>query len=237
MRKILIILFFLIFLVSCESGVQPENETEAVAAVNETASTSGCTEQWECVDENYKIFVSEDCTKKEVTKCDRGCVNGTCKAAPVCTVGFKCIDENRRGYQKEDCSYINKQTCEGGCENNKCKTINASQAQTETNSTLVPTSTNSYASENQEENTTVEASPANTIQLGEEQQFEVSGTTHTISIYNLEVDQVIVKVDDLKSDWISEGGSFTYGNIGATVNIEAILFKAYGTKAVDYSIS
>ncbi len=234
-KKVVIAILLLacfFFLLSCQPAAKNiENLTD-----NATASIESCTPQWECADENYKVYVSENCTRRDATKCERGCVNNTCQAAPVCTVGFKCIDENRKGYQKEDCSFAKKIDCEWGCEAGKCneKPANA------TNATAATTSSStgySAIAENADENITVEPSTSYLLQLGEQQEITIGGSSHNISIHNLEVDQVIIKIDGIKSDWIAEGGSFVYGNLGTTIHIKSILFQAYGKKEIEYYLS
>ena len=76
------------------------------------------------------------------------------------------------------------------------------------------------------------------LKWGEQGEIESSGTKHNISIYNLEPEYVIVEVNDIKSDQILEGGNFTYGNIGITLQIKSILFQAYacGKREIEYSI-
>ena len=108
-----------LFLISCgQSGqnIPAETQDSSIKVANESAETiagTACTAHWECFDDEYKVYQLENCTRTQTTKCERGCVNGTCQAAPICTVGFKCMNENRYGYQREDCSFINKKTCEG----------------------------------------------------------------------------------------------------------------------------
>lgn len=232
---VFLILSLAIFILACQPGAvtSSENGTE----VKTELPAGGCTPHWECIDENYKAYQTGNCSWTEATKCERGCVNSSCRPAEVCTVGFKCIDENRKGYQKEDCSFVNKVTCEGGCDNGKCLEKNESTVN-QTNTSTSSSSSTGYSAiaENADENVTEESSSTYTLVLGEEQQFEVSGTQHTISIYNLEAGRVIIKVDGEKSDWIEEGGSFAYGNIGASIRIDIIFFQTYGTKSIDYSI-
>ena len=230
-----------LFLISCgQSGqnIPAETQDSSIKVANESAETiagTACTAHWECFDDEYKVYQLENCTRTQTTKCERGCVNGTCQAAPICTVGFKCMNENRYGYQREDCSFINKKTCEGGCVNNKCLEKPANASNITGSVPVLPA--NSYAQENQEENSTETPKTIRTIQLGEQQEIEIDGTKHNISIYNLEPEWAVVKVDGVKSNELSAGEQFTYANIGVTIRIEAIMFQAYGLKAIDYSVS
>lgn len=227
-----------LLLLSCQPS---EKTTETGTSTGNTTteiSVDGCAPQWECVDENYKAYVLADCTRTQVSKCERGCFNGTCIAAPTCTVGFKCIDEKRKAYQKEDCSFINKKSCDWGCDKDKCqeKPANASN-ETAASATAPAAPTTSYAAENEEGQVEKEDKTRYSLKFGEQQELEISGTKHNVSIYNLETDRVILKVNGIKSEWIGQGGNFTYGNIGATFYIESILFQTYGTKAIDFTIS
>lgn len=230
---------FCVFLLSCKQ--QLPNETDI--SINETMPAANlCTAHWECVNEEYQRHQQENCTWSKPEKCGRGCINGTCRAARVCTVGFKCIDASRRGYQKEDCSFANKISCEGGCEDGKCKpksenTTLVNETAASSPAPAAPTTpTTSYTAENQdgqvEKDKTIYS-----LKLGEQQAIEIAGKKHNISLYNIDSEQAILKVDGLKSEWIKQGGNFTYGNIGATFYIESILFQTYGTKAIDFTIS
>ena len=227
------ILMNLLMIVSCQpKEVQLENVTDVSLESNDI-----CIPHSECIDENYLRFQAENCSWSKPEKCERGCLNASCRSGEICAVGFKCIDENRRGYQKEDCSFATKIDCEWGCETGKCKEKPAN-ATTETSNTTVASSTGySAIAENAEENETVPVGPFYTLQLGEEGQINIDGTTYTIKIHNLEVDRVMIKINDIKSDWITEGSSFTYANFGTTVTIKSILFQAYGKKEIEYYLN
>ena len=228
---VLFLIITLLFVTSC----QPKVGSAKNATVIISDAADSCTAHPDCIDENYLHFQAENCSWSKPEKCERGCQNGTCIAAPICIVGFKCIDENRRGYQKEDCSFATKVDCEWGCEAGKCNEKPANVTNNTTTVVNAPSSGYSAIAENAEENESIQG-PEYTLQLGEEGQIEISGTIHTIKIHNIEVDRVIIKVDDLKSDWITEGGSFTYANIATTITIKSILFQAYGKKEIEYSI-
>jgi hypothetical protein len=47
---------------------------------------------------------------------------------------------------------------------------------------------------------------------------------------------VIIKIDGEKSEWINEGASYAYANIGASIRIDSIYFQTYGAKSIEYSI-
>ena len=231
---IIILMAVLLLIVSC----QPEAKSgESTTNTTTEVSADGCTPHSECIEENYLRFQAENCTWLRPEKCERGCVNASCRPAEICTVGFKCIDENRKGYQKEDCSFATKTDCEWGCKEGKCNEKPANATNTTAPNTTTSGSGYSAIAENAEENETVPEGPRHTLQLGEEGQIEIDGAAHTIKIYNLEVDRVIIKIDEIKSDWITEGGSFTYGNLETTVTIKSILFQAYGKKEIEYVLS
>ena len=224
----------LLFLTSC----QPPEKIIDNSTTNTSTEISikGCIPHWECADEDYKHFQAENCSWSKPEKCERGCANASCTAAPTCTVGFKCIDDSRKGYQKEDCSFISKIDCEWGCDNGKCQEKSANIL---TNVSVAQETKPKYSAitENNDE-VAPEQKTIYTLKWGEQQQFEVGGNSHNISIYDLEQDQVTIKVDNLKSSWIMEKQNYTYANIGATFTIESILYQAYagGKQEIEYSI-
>ncbi|MBI4147112.1 hypothetical protein HY494_00490 [Candidatus Woesearchaeota archaeon] len=232
----ILLLAFFFFILSCQPAAKStENSTENSTSTD--VSAGNCAPQWECADENYKVYISENCTRRDATKCERGCVNNTCQAAPICTVGFKCIDENRKGYQKEDCSFATKVDCEWGCEAGKCNEKPANATNITASDTTSSSTGYSAIAENADENKTVKPSTFYLLSLGEQREITIGGNSHNISIHNLEVDQVIIKIDGIKSDWIAEGGSFAYSNLGTTIHIKSILFQAYGKKEIEYYLS
>lgn len=232
---IALILAACFLLVSCQPRGAKTAETSTDTSTE--VSVEGCNPHWECLDENYKSYQLENCTWLRPEKCERGCFNASCRPAEICNVGFKCIDENRKGYQKEDCSFVNKIDCEWGCEAGKCNEKQANATNTTATNTTTSSSEYSAIAENVEENETAPEGPRYTLQLGEEGQIEIDGASHVIEIHNIEVDRVIIKIDDIKSDWVAEGGSFTYANIATTVTVKSILFQAYGKKEIEYSVS
>ncbi len=236
----LAVIFISLLLLSCKPEKTIKEENETLQLINKTLPAGLCQPHWECADDDYRRHQLENCTWLKPEKCERGCFDGTCRAAPTCAVGFKCIDEKRRAYQKEDCSYLNKIPCEWGCEEGKCKEkpANATAANETAAYVPVPTApTTSYAVENEEGQVEEEDKIIYSLKLGEQQEIEISGTKHNVSIYNLEAGRVILKVDGIKSEWIEQDGNFTYGNIGATFHVQAVLFQTYGTKAVDFTVS
>src|SRR3989344_1572978 len=226
------ILIVALFLFSCQSPVKTETTPETPA---ETAP-SGCTAHWECADEDFKHYQAEDCSWGTPERYELGCVNNTCRSAEVCTPGFKCIDDFRRGYQKEDCSFLSKIDCEWGCDAGKCQ---EKPTNIFTNATA-PASTPPKYSVIAENNDEV-ASGKKTIyslKWGEQQQIDISGKTHNVTIHDLKPDKVMIEVDKLESDWLMEKQNYSYANIGVTFTIEAILYQAYagGKQEIDYSV-
>ncbi|HLD39814.1 MAG TPA: hypothetical protein VJB13_01610 [Candidatus Nanoarchaeia archaeon] len=229
-----LVLITVLFLLSCQPAA-PTTETQETEKTE--VSAEECTAQWECADENYKVYVQEDCVRKDATECERGCVNGECRSAEACTTGFKCIDDFRRGYQKEDCSFISKIDCEWGCDAGKCQD---KPTNIFTNSTAPPTenkSTYSAIAENSDE-PVEEKKTIYTLKVNEQQQLDIKGVPTNISIHFLEPSQVTLKVNGIKSNPIPEQGNTTYENIGATFKIEWILFQSYagGKQEIGFSI-
>jgi len=226
---LIIALFFL-------SSCQPATETTETQETTEV-SVDGCTPHWECADENYKVYVSEDCTKKEAAvKCERGCVDGECRAAEICTTGFKCVDDFRRGYQKEDCSFISKKDCDWGCFEGQCQ---EQPTNIYTNASDVPEEpAYSAIAENQEDEEVEEERTIHTLKVGEQQQIQINGVQTNVSIHFLEPTYVTLKVNGIKSNPVPEQGNTTYENIGATFHIEWILFQSYagGKQEIGYSV-
>src|SRR3989344_3199007 len=196
MRKIIFMIIFVcigLFLISCQGTFSSEKEKSIEAGGIATA----CTPKWECADENYKVYVSEDCTRKEAAiKCERGCVEGECRAAEVCTTGFKCIDDFRRGYQKEDCSFISEKDCEWGCDLGKCQDKPANIFENASEAPVTPKY--SAIEENQEDEQLEPERTVYTLKVGEQQELQTSLGKANISIHFLEPAQVTLKVNGIK---------------------------------------
>ncbi|MBI2146612.1 hypothetical protein HYU22_04690, partial [Candidatus Woesearchaeota archaeon] len=65
----------------------------------------------------------------------------------------------------------------------------------------------------------------------------VGGIGHSISIYAIEPARVRIVVDDLRSDWATEGSTITFSN-GVTLVIKEILFQSFseGQRKVVYTV-
>ncbi|MEK6939908.1 MAG: hypothetical protein AABX31_04220 [Nanoarchaeota archaeon] len=233
-----VLIGLLLFITACQTS-EKKAETPVETAPAET-SGEGCTAQWECADENYKVYVQEDCVRKDATKCERGCVDGQCRPAEVCTTGFKCIDDFRKGYQKEDCSFISKIGCEWGCDAGKCqeKPTNIFTNETAPTTSTESKPTYSAIAENKEEGEVEEGKTIYSLKVGEQQQIQINGVQTNVSIHFLEPSQVTLKVNGIKSNPILEQGNTTYENIGATFKIEWILFQSFagGKQEIGFSV-
>lgn len=234
-KVVAILLTICFLLVSC----QQIQETEPTNTSTDTikVSADGCTAHWECADEDYAHYQAENCSWTRPEKCERGCVNGTCRPAEICTTGFKCIDDFRRGYQKEDCSFISKKDCDYGCDQGKCQ---EKPTNIFTNETAPQETTPTYSAiaENQEEGEVEEKATIYSLKVGEQQQIQINGVQTNVSIHFLEPTQVTLKVNGIKSDPIPEQGNSTYENIGATFKIEWILFQSFagGKQEIGFSV-
>ncbi len=230
---IALVLLTTVFLLACQPAVKTETTPDLPAAT----TSSGCTAHWECADQDYQHFQAENCSWGVPEKCDRGCVNSSCKSADVCTSGFKCMDDFHRGYQKEDCSFISKKNCDYGCDQGICQ---EKPTNIFTNTTAPPATPpkHSVIAENSDE-TAPAKKTVYTLKWGEQQQIDISGKTHNVTIHDLKPDKVMIEVDKLNSDWLMEKQNYSYANIGATFRIEAILYQAYagGKQEIDYSVN
>ncbi|MDP3698472.1 MAG: hypothetical protein Q8R47_02700 [Nanoarchaeota archaeon] len=228
------LIMILFLLVACQPSAKIE--TTAPETVTET-TTSGCTAHWECAEEDYQHFQAENCSWSRPEKCERGCVNSTCRPAEVCTTGFKCIDDFRRGYQKEDCSFLSKIACEWGCDAGKCQEKPTNIFTNATAPKESDTPKYSAIAENQDEEVEEEKT-IYTLKIGEQQQIQVNGLPTNVSIHFLEATQVTLKVNGIKSNPIPEQGNTTYENLGATFKVEWILFQSYdgGKQEIGYSV-
>ncbi len=232
-KEVIVVLILALFLVSCQSPTSLEPAPEDEASV----ISLKCTPHSECVDENYMRFQAENCTFGRPEKCERGCVNGTCRPAEICTTGFKCIDDFRRGYQKEDCSFISKKDCEWGCWEGQCQEKPANIFEN-VSEAPAPEPKYSAIAENQEDEEAEEEKTIYNLKVGEQQQIQINGVQTNVSIHFLEPNQVTLKVNGIKSDPIVEQQNFTYENIGATFQIEWIIFQSYagGKQEIGYSV-
>ena len=183
-----------------------------------------CTDGWVCLTSTQKLHRLANCSFAERENCKFGCFNDSCKPAPVCTSGFKCKNKLEKGYQLEDCSWISRTKCNFGCQDAVCVP--------ESNVTDAPS----------DSGTASPAPPAAPsypmIAVGERKVITVGEKEHNLSIYLLEPDQVKLQLDVFKSEWILEGGNYTFGSAGVTFTIKGIFFQSFegGKREVTYEV-
>ncbi|MEK6969814.1 MAG: hypothetical protein AABW48_05290 [Nanoarchaeota archaeon] len=227
-----------------DSAGTPKDETAGTAAEapkteitgeeptpTEAIITGSCTPGWKCISSEYKAYLNADCTFGERKRCTLRCADNDCVAGNVCTTGIKCIDVRTKGFQQEDCSWTNRVNCDYGCENNVCisSLANASAA-----STTAETAASSTAAATPVAGAVV-THPE--LKLSEVQEVTIGGLKYDLAISVLEADQVKIRLNTQKSDWISEKGSFRFGN-GITITIYDIYYQTFsgGKMGVSYSI-
>ncbi len=185
------------------------------------AQPGSCTAAWTCLSSSQKMYRYENCSFGQRQSCKFGCTNGTCRVPPTCTVGFKCHGQHVKGYQLEDCSWISETKCDYGCENAQCRNASSSGAeiQNETTASPPPPPRQNF----------------NTISVGETLTLEVGGTEHPVTLYTIESGRTKITVDGQRSDWLEEGGTFTYSS-GVTITIQSILFQSFegGIREVEF---
>ena len=251
MKKILFItclVFILIFVVSCNSGVDDINESnnssvsgayeesgeESVTknadssqdAVLEKAKTGKCEEAKVCISSVYIADRNADCSISGKKKCTLGCVDNACKIGETCDVGFACLSETWHGYRKSDCSWTQKSLCENGCADGSCVEVNNSLASNMTENSSSAKSVDKVV-------TPAPSSPTiYTVQFGS----SIVVSEHEVSIYNLEPDKVRISIDGKNSEWLSEGANVTLS--GLQVFIKGVYLQSYqgGKQEVDFSL-
>jgi hypothetical protein len=254
MKKILLCLFLIvivsIFIVGCNSvdeGTEG-NETEGVTVDNVEGGESGgeatlCTPGWKCVNAKDKRYQTSNCSwNKEVINCPLGCKDNECNKGKVCSAGFGCKNNYTKAYRLEGCTWNNEKECHWGCEDGACVVAPENSSledapyyeQIEGIAPVVE-ETNDTGTE---ETTVKESIEYGTLVINEKSAVSVGGVEHNISLYLIEDGEVKIMMDNSKSDFLTEGESFTFGN-GITVNVHEIFFQAYpgGKKEVTYTIS
>ncbi|MBS3116716.1 hypothetical protein J4421_03915 [Candidatus Woesearchaeota archaeon] len=194
-----------------------ENKTDTTLP---SETLSDCTSSWVCISTSMKAYRNASCGFSQKTECELGCINGTCKKLSTCEAGFKCKNNQEKGFQKEDCNWIKRTKCDYGCENGECKPPeNISNISTQgTSSTPVVTLAEIYP----------------VLKAGE----SVNITANiTLRIYLLEAERVRLEMNNQKTDWLLEGGSFKFKS-GTIITVREILFQAYagGKKEIIYEI-
>jgi hypothetical protein len=173
-------------------------------------SEGECSAGWTCMSTSAKIYRNEDCTFGKREDCAYGCNEDDCNPPPVCEPLWGCKGSNERGYQEATCQWVQVKKCEFGCDQGKCQ-----DKPNQTRQTQAPTPVVSNS----------ELELGQSIMIGD----------NSVSIYLIEAGQVRVKINDFKSDWLSEGGNFTSN--GLVFNVKEIYFQPYegGKKLITYT--
>lgn len=235
---LVVLVLMTLFLSSCTFGKKTEvNQTNAglnqslwlnqSEEANQTLRSQESLAGWKCLGKWEKAYRYQNGSWSGRIECPLGCENGECRKGKTCASGFKCIDESKRGYQTEACLWIKTSVCEGSCEKGECKLIIPKNEtnNNRTNTTLVKETpkTETKPKENLE-----------TLELNEEKIIGANGATYILRIYLLEPERVKLMVDGTKSDWLKEGGNFTYGSF--TISLKEILFQSFagGKRMISY---
>lgn len=226
--RYLVVILVLLVVVGCavETEEIPDEyvleEVEKEETVNETLAEAEliveeteCSEQWVCFGLEGKIYRYENCSFGQRVKCPLGCVDDECRTGEMCVSGFKCKSDVMKGFQKEDCSWIKEEKCPDGCENATCLEVNESVVAEEVVEEVVPQET-IYS--------VTSSSPV-----------EVAG--HNISIRLIENGRVRLTVDGIHSEWIDEGGNYSF-RTGVRIDVKEVLFQPYqgGKQMVGFTL-
>jgi len=235
------LLFVLLFLMGCSQSLDDGNQTaigggksskESNTVENtDTLPVGQCTPGWKCIASDIKAYQYENCSFRDKKKCTLRCNEGNCTAATKCEVGFKCKDKNTLVYQLESCGYQSEKECADGCLNDKC-IEKGNETSNVTNATTNETVTAPVV-----ETPVVVVKNWNTLNLGEKAIVTYSEKKYNLSIYNLEGDRAKLSLDQWTSDWIEEGGNFTFG-VGLRVIVQEVLLQpnADGIRQVSYTL-
>lgn len=228
-KKLLLLLLLLVILlvfvisyfpVTKDVNENVEEEISIIEGSNESIEPEEaiCTAGWKCQGKEFKAYHYANCSWGQKKKCPLECVNGTCRAGEICTPGFKCVDNMTQGYQLESCSWQNTKDCLIGCVDGKCLPVPENYTEVVVEEVV----------EEVEETTLL-----NRLDLGDEM---IIGENHTLKVYNINANQVILEVNGDQSEWLFEGDSLSVA--GSNFTVTAIYFQSYlgGMKAIDYTI-
>ncbi len=182
-----------------------------------------CQPGWKCLSSTLKIRLLANCSFGERQSCTYGCANESCNPPPVCEPGWKCKGSMERGYQENTCDWIQETKCEYGCFNATCQ---AKPNETTTPAEVMPS------------DTSPPRPSVSIIKVGEVQEITANGGVHNLSVGILEPERVRMSLDGFRSDWLSDGQSFTFGS-GVTIKVHTILFQGFagGKREVEYTVS
>ena len=222
MRKIIlllstIVIIGVVILVYLLMGTNQTEEINVPPVVNETIIPE-CVVGWECIDDSQKAYKNLDCSYSENTTCELGCVLGNCTEAEKCTVGFVCLNETHYGYQTESCNFTNVKNCTSGCFNDVC------------NETVVEEVSEILVE-------SISLGQEDILKFKEIKIVEKNSTQYNLSLHNMDFGQVIIKVNDDKSDWLPSNSNYTYRQI--MIQIEDISYQNYfgGIQEMTYKVT
>ncbi len=198
-----------------------------------------CAARWRCISSTVKAMQQADCSFGQRITCPFGCLNDTCKSAPVCTSGFKCINEHRRGYQTEACTWLNERECPLGCENGGCLEAGNESANATAGMGDAASGSAGGGAEDVESETTLSQEPGESLyalRMGQSLDYTLGETTHEIYLYFLESDRARFEVNGRRGPWLMEGQNHTFPELSITV--QNILFQAYagGVQQVEFMV-
>ena len=240
----LTLIFLLFFLFSCQLPVKETNNSlsEILPTPNDLSSTpddlpstakdllsTACTEGWACLDSTQKIHRLANCSFAQRETCKFGCFNDTCKPALICTSGFTCKNNLERGYRLEDCSWTSRSKCEFGCKEGVC--VPKSNESEETSSA-------SAMGSGAQSSSSLPQLNYPTLKIGEKTAITVGEREYNLSIYILEPEKVKLQLDTFKSNWITDGGNYTFGFAGVNIFIRGIFFQSFegGKREITYEV-
>lgn len=186
-----------------------QTTTEGPQPENPIVSIQTCLEETRCLNSTSLSVQYINCTII-LEMCPEGCFNNSCLAV-VCSTKFQCKNSTTRAYQNKDCSWNQEENCEFGCNNGAC-----ASAPTEQNESSGP------------------LGDTNVLYAGKKKEVVVNGNNYNLSIYLIEENQVRIKINDDKSDWLTTGKNFT--SYGITFTPQEIYFQSWGLQAVVYEV-
>lgn len=190
-----------------------------------TAIANDCTAQWKCVSKTDKMYQLGNCTLTNRVKCPLGCYNDTCIVGKTCDAGWKCKNENFKSFQLESCSWTKEEECQFGCVNATCQPKPENYTES------------SAATETAADTAAVTTVPLNILKAGETVQVTYNDKNYNLTLYLIEEGRAMLKLDNLRSDWLTENSNYTFSS-GVKVNVKEILFQSYlgGIKQISYTI-
>ncbi|MBI4151690.1 hypothetical protein HY496_01860 [Candidatus Woesearchaeota archaeon] len=229
-----------LLLTSCNPSPEavPENVTDAVAETSEDSTSevgesleieaTACIPQWKCVSSKIRRFQESNCTFKARDDCTVSCDFATGKCQTVqCDEGYLCENPNTRAFRDKFCTWMLREKCEFGCEKGVCR--NQSQAE-------------NAAAESVAESSAPVVDPyagVKWLDAGASIDVAVGNTTYPLSIRILEAGRAKMRLGDVTSDWLSDGGTASFLGGKVTFTVVEINFQSYdgGLKQVGYRLT